>query len=204
DDAGAQPQGRQQAGGRRKPDGRQPEVQFDGRFRAGAGGRSGRAVAQAPRDAQQAPRPDEQGGPLGKSRGAARAHPAEREAAQDAVGRARDSRPGWWRRRQGGRVMAATKGEGQAKTAETVAEVSLLDQVVSATKQTEPERAQELVRTLTEEVMKGTVVYNKNLTVTFKKAITDIDKKISSQLAAIMHDPGFTKLEGSWRGLHYL
>ena len=100
--------------------------------------------------------------------------------------------------------MAATKTEGQAQAAKALTEVSLLDQAVAATKQTEPERVQELLRTLTEEALKGTVVYSKNMTVTFKQAITEIDKKISAQLAAVMHHPSFTKLEGSWRGLHYL
>ena len=31
-----------------------------------------------------------------------------------------------------------------------------------------------------------------------------LDATISKQLAAIMHHPDFQKLEGSWRGLHYL
>lgn len=81
---------------------------------------------------------------------------------------------------------------------------SLLDQAIAATKQTEPDRAQELLRTLTEEALKGTVSYSKNLTVTFNKAIELIDEKISRQLAAIMHAPKFQQLEGSWRGLNYL
>lgn len=82
--------------------------------------------------------------------------------------------------------------------------VSLLDQAISATKQTEPERVQELMRTLTEEAMRGTVTYSKNLTITFKKAIEEIDRKISEQLAEVMHNEKFKTLEGSWRGLHYL
>jgi type VI secretion system protein ImpC len=84
------------------------------------------------------------------------------------------------------------------------AEVSLLDQAISYTKQTEPDRAKELLKTLTEEALKGTVTYSKNLTVTFNKAIQLVDEKLSKQLNAIMHHPSFTKLEGSWRGLHYL
>jgi type VI secretion system protein ImpC len=84
------------------------------------------------------------------------------------------------------------------------AEVSLLDQAISFTKQTEPDRAKELLRTLTEEALKGTVTYSKNLTVTFNKAIAMIDEKMSKQLNAIMHDTKFLKLEGSWRGLHHL
>ncbi|MCC5825382.1 type VI secretion system contractile sheath large subunit [Alkalimonas sp.] len=82
--------------------------------------------------------------------------------------------------------------------------VSLLEQAIGATKQTDSSRAEELLRTLTEEALKGTVSWNKNLTVTFNEAIKRIDQLISSQLAAIMHSDGFQKLEGSWRGLHHL
>ena len=82
--------------------------------------------------------------------------------------------------------------------------LGLLDQVVSATKQTEPDRAQDLVKTLVEQALAGTVTFDKNLTRTFDRAIAAIDAKLSEQLNAIMHDPKFLKLEGSWRGLHYL
>ena len=37
-----------------------------------------------------------------------------------------------------------------------------------------------------------------------KAQIAKIDEQISAQLNEIMHDPGFQKLEGTWRGLHYL
>src|ERR1700755_1297359 len=82
--------------------------------------------------------------------------------------------------------------------------VNLLDQVVTATKQTEPDRAQELVRTLVEQARVGTVTFDRNLTRTIERAIRIIDEKLSSQLNEIIHDPKFLKLEGSWRGLHYL
>ncbi len=90
---------------------------------------------------------------------------------------------------------AATTGE---------AGVNLLDQVVAATKQTEPDRAQDLVKTLVEQALSGTVTFDKNLTRTFNAAIAAIDRKLSAQLNAIIHDPKFLKLEGSWRGLNYL
>ena len=95
--------------------------------------------------------------------------------------------------------------EKTAKVTETKeATVSLLDQAIASTKQTEPDRAKELLRTLTDEALKGTVTYSKNLTVTFNKAIQLLDEKMSKQLNAIIHDPKFLKLEGSWRGLNYL
>lgn len=82
--------------------------------------------------------------------------------------------------------------------------LGLLDQVLGATKQTERDRAEELIKALTEEALKGTVTYSKNLTQTFDRAIAAIDAKVSKQLNAIMHHERFGKLEGSWRGLHYL
>ncbi|HQT63787.1 MAG: EvpB family type VI secretion protein [Acidocella sp. 20-57-95] len=82
--------------------------------------------------------------------------------------------------------------------------LSFLDQVVSATKQTEPDHAQSLVKNLVEQALNGTVTFDKNLLRTINKAIAAIDAKMSTQLNAIMHHERFTKLEGSWRGLHHL
>jgi len=96
----------------------------------------------------------------------------------------------------------ATQAASQATT--TTTETSLLDQAISATKQTDPDRTTELLQTLTNEALSGTVVYSKSFTTTINTAIEKIDAKLSKQLAAIMHHPDFTKLEGSWRGLSYL
>ncbi len=93
---------------------------------------------------------------------------------------------------------------GAAGATTTVEAGSLLDQVLTATKQTERTRAEELIRTLTEEALKGTVAYSKNVTVTINQAIKAIDAAVSKQLNAVMHHPDFLKLEGSWRGLHHL
>lgn len=86
----------------------------------------------------------------------------------------------------------------------TQTSTSLLEQAIGATKQTEASRAEELLKTLTEEALNGTVQWNKNLTVTFNEAIKLIDEKISKQLSAVIHTEGFQKLEGSWRGLHHM
>jgi type VI secretion system protein ImpC len=91
-----------------------------------------------------------------------------------------------------------------ATTTEVEAGPGLLDQVIGATKQTERDRAQDLIKALTEEALKGTVTFSRNLTQTFERAIAAIDQKISQQLNQIMHHERFLKLEGSWRGLHYL
>jgi type VI secretion system protein ImpC len=94
-----------------------------------------------------------------------------------------------------------------AKTANTVLSQdapSLLESAIAATKQTEPDRTEALLRTLTDQALEGTVIFDRNLAVSVNKAIEAIDAKISRQLAAIMHDPRFLQLEGSWRGLHHL
>ena len=52
----------------------------------------------------------------------------------------------------------------------TEAAPGLLDQILAATKQTEPDRAQDLVKTLVEQALAGTVTFDRNLTRTFDKA----------------------------------
>jgi type VI secretion system protein ImpC len=100
--------------------------------------------------------------------------------------------------------MSETAAQGAAGATTTLDGVSLLDQVVSATKQTEPDHAKDLVKTLVEQALTGTVTFDRNLTRTFDRAIAAIDKKLSEQLNAIIHSEKFAKLEGSWRGLNYL
>jgi type VI secretion system protein ImpC len=100
--------------------------------------------------------------------------------------------------------MSQTQTGAGGATTETSEGLSFLDQVVAATKQTEPDRAQDLVKTLVEQALAGTVTFDKNLSRTFDRAIAAIDRKVSKQLNAIMHNPKFTKLEGSWRGLNHL
>ncbi len=91
-----------------------------------------------------------------------------------------------------------------AAAATTTDAAGLLDQVLGATKQTDRSRAEDLIRTLTEEALKGTVKYSRNVSQTINQAVAAIDAAVSKQLAAIMHHADFLKLEGSWRGLNHL
>jgi len=102
--------------------------------------------------------------------------------------------------------MSSAESQNQPAAAQTTeaAGVSLLDQAISATKHTERSRAQELLSALTEEALKGTVTWNKNVTATIKQGMAAIDEALSKQLSAILHHPKFQKLEGTWRGLHHL
>jgi len=82
--------------------------------------------------------------------------------------------------------------------------VSLLEQAITYTKQTERSETEDLLANLTEQVLKGTVTWDRNLTNTIKQAITAIDQAMSKQVTAILHEEKFQKLEGSWRGLNHL
>ena len=93
----------------------------------------------------------------------------------------------------------------QAQAAEAQeAEVSILDQAIQATKRTERSRAEEMLKALSDEAMKGTVKWSKNVTRTLKQGMQVIDAALSKQLSAVMHAPEFQKLEGTWRGIHHL
>ena len=99
----------------------------------------------------------------------------------------------------------ATEKETQASSqAETTTTTSLLEQAIGATKQTARSEAEEMIRTLVEEVNKGTISIGKDVTRTIKAGIAAIDAVVSKQLAAVMHAKQFQKLEGTWRGLNYL
>jgi type VI secretion system protein ImpC len=100
--------------------------------------------------------------------------------------------------------MSPEQAKAGAAPAAAAQEGGLLDQVLAATKQTERSRAEDLIRTLTDEALKGTVTWSRNVTQTIRSAMKAIDTALSKQLAAIMHNPAFQKLEGSWRGLHHL
>ena len=68
----------------------------------------------------------------------------------------------------------------------------------------EKPRRDALIRSLVEESLKGTVTFDKSITKTISQAISSIDATMSQQLAAILHNADFQKLEGSWRGMHHL
>lgn len=87
-------------------------------------------------------------------------------------------------------------------------ESGLLDQIISDTRigrdDEQREQSRRQIATLVEEVMKGTVRVSKDLEATINARIADIDTLLSKQLNEIMHHADFQKMEGSWRGLHYL
>jgi type VI secretion system protein ImpC len=100
--------------------------------------------------------------------------------------------------------MSAGEEEKTQAEATTTEAGSLLEQAIKSTKQTKRDAAEEMLRSLTEQALQGTVTYDKNVSRTINMAIAAIDRKVSEQLAKVMHHPSFQKLEGSWLGLKHL
>jgi type VI secretion system protein ImpC len=104
--------------------------------------------------------------------------------------------------------MANEAKQTQAESAASTDETSALDQILEVTKigknDWEREQSRRQIATLVEEALKGTLRVSKDVEATINARIADIDRALTDQLNAIMHSPDFQKLEGSWRGLHYL
>lgn len=60
------------------------------------------------------------------------------------------------------------------------------------------------VQRLAKEVLEDTKLVSDDVLRTIDSVIAQIDKKLSDQLNLVIHHADFQKLEGSWRGLHYL
>ena len=79
---------------------------------------------------------------------------------------------------------AQSQSANQAQSAESAdAAPSLLEAAIKATKQTERSRTEELLKTLTQEALRGTVSWSKNLGQTLEGAIKGIDELVVANMA---------------------
>lgn len=60
------------------------------------------------------------------------------------------------------------------------------------------------VSTLAEYVLKDAAIISDDAVQSIQSIIAEIDKKMTDQVNLILHNDEFQKLEGAWRGLHYL
>lgn len=60
------------------------------------------------------------------------------------------------------------------------------------------------VKTLAQQALENTVTMSSDAYSTIQHIIAEIDNKLSEQINNILHHEEFQKLEGAWRGLHYL
>src|SRR5689334_23958026 len=101
-----------------------------------------------------------------------------------------------------------TAGQAGTQVVETAQEGGLLDRILTegrlARDDFQKERAKDMIGEFVNQVMAGELTMSKNMDVAINSRIAEIDRLLSSQLNEIMHHEDFQKLEGSWRGLHYL
>ncbi len=104
------------------------------------------------------------------------------------------------------KAAAAGAPEKAAETVET--ESSLLDQIVQTAsigaddKQKEGRR--DMVREFVAQVLQGEMTVSRDTEAMINARIAQLDHLLSIQLAEVMHNPEFQKLEATWRGLQYL
>src|ERR1043166_8573366 len=66
------------------------------------------------------------------------------------------------------------------------------------------EAVERAVRTLAEQALSQTKLISTDVVKSIEAMIAQLDKKLTEQINLILHHADFQKLEGSWRGLHYL
>src|SRR5437870_2542277 len=92
-------------------------------------------------------------------------------------------------------------------TTTTTEKKSLIDDLIQATRPqstVEAERTKDYFQQFVSQAIKPGQVVSKDAETNIKYWIGELDKKLTSQLNAIMHQPEFQQLEGTWRGLNYL
>ncbi|MBT9494713.1 MAG: type VI secretion system contractile sheath large subunit [Paucibacter sp.] len=63
---------------------------------------------------------------------------------------------------------------------------------------------EQAVQTLAQQALSQTALIGSDTVASIEAMIASIDKKLSEQINLILHHQDFQKLEGAWRGLHYM
>jgi len=66
------------------------------------------------------------------------------------------------------------------------------------------EAVERAVRTLAEQALSQTTLISSDVVKSIEAIIAQIDTKLTEQINLILHHADFQKIEGAWRGLHYL
>ena len=99
----------------------------------------------------------------------------------------------------------ATQVQGAAAGLETGSDFSALLQKEFRPRSDEAKSAIEsAVKTLAAQALENAVLISDDVLSSIEGMIAEIDRKMSTQLSAVLHHPDFQKLESAWRGLHHL
>src|SRR5215203_3887245 len=104
--------------------------------------------------------------------------------------------------------MADPKAQQQETSAIGATEVGDFDSLLKKEFRPKTDEAKEAVeravRTLAEQALSQTKLISTDVVKSIESIIAQLDKKLSEQINMILHHDDFQKLEGAWRGLHYL
>ena len=104
--------------------------------------------------------------------------------------------------------MADPKAQQEVTSAIGAVEASDFDTLLKKEFKPKTDEAKEAVeravRTLAEQALSQTQLISSDVVKSIESIIAQIDKKLTEQINLIMHHEDFQKLEGAWRGLHYL
>jgi type VI secretion system protein ImpC len=99
----------------------------------------------------------------------------------------------------------AKQQEGGAPAAAEISEFeSLLNKEFKPKSAQAKSAVQTAVHTLAQIALEQTALVSEDAIKSIDAMIAELDKKLSAQLNLIMHHEDFTRLEGTWRGLHHL
>src|SRR4029453_1393435 len=105
-------------------------------------------------------------------------------------------------------VMADAKPQQDATTAIGAVEASDFDSLLRKEFRPKSDEAKEAVeragRTPAEQALAQTKLISTDVVQSIEAIIAQLDKKLTEQINLILHHEDFQKLEGAWRGLHYL
>jgi type VI secretion system protein ImpC len=104
--------------------------------------------------------------------------------------------------------MADAKSDPAALSTTDVVAVTEFDSLLRKEFKPKTDEAKEAVeravRTLAEQALAQTKLIGSDVVKSIEAMIAQIDKKLTEQINLILHHEDFQKLEGGWRGLHYL
>jgi len=104
--------------------------------------------------------------------------------------------------------MADPKSQQEVTSAIGAVEASDFDTLLKKEFKPKTDEAKEAVeravRTLAEQALSQTKLVSTDVVKSIEAIIAELDKKLTEQINLIMHHEDFQKLEGAWRGLHYL
>ncbi|WP_027159857.1 type VI secretion system contractile sheath large subunit [Methylobacter luteus] len=101
-------------------------------------------------------------------------------------------------------VASSPESQAEAQVQEFSDFSSLLNKEFKPKSDRAKAEVENAVQTLAEYVLKDASIISEDAINSIEAIIAQIDKKLTEQVNLILHHEDFQKLEGSWRGLHYM